>query len=409
MDQKHILVIGGGFGGISTALALEKENIPDIKITLVSNKTHFEYQPALYRVVTGRSPLEVCIPLRDIFDGKNVEVIEDTIIRTNLDEKKLDGSSGSHYSFDFLILALGSETAYFDIPGLKELSFGFKSINNALRLKEHLHEVFTICEEKTSSEECVRAAHIVVIGGGASGVELSGELAVYTREMAKHHGIDPALVTIDLIEAAPRLLPSMPEEMSKKVYDKLHSLGVNIFLNRTVVGEEVEKLFLKDMELKTKTVIWTAGVKPNRFYSKIPGLVLDNKGRVVVDDILQAKGFSKVFVIGDAAATQYSGMAQTAIHGGEEVAKNIASVFKKGATRKHRPIKPYHSIPVGPGWAATIAGPFMLYGSVGWILRRVADLRYFLSVLSVGKAISAFRSKKTLCEVCTTCIPDKTD
>jgi len=124
--EKRVVIVGGGFGGISAALELEKKRIPNLKIVLVSDRSHFEYTPALYRVVTGRSPLEVCIPLREIFEGKEVEVLEDTIIEADLDNKTLKGKSESNYSFDFLVLALGSETAYFNIPGLKELSFNFK-------------------------------------------------------------------------------------------------------------------------------------------------------------------------------------------------------------------------------------------------------------------------------------------
>ncbi len=404
-SKKRVIIVGGGFGGISAALALEEKHIPNLKIVLVSNKTHFEYTPALYRVVTGRSPLEVCIPLREIFEGKEVEVLEDTIIEADLNNKTLKGKSESHYSFDFLILALGSETAYFNIPGLKELSFNFKSITNGLRLKRHLHEAFIDCK-KIPREECVRIAHIVVVGGGASGTELAGELALYTRKMAKHHSIDPSLITIDLIESSSRLISSLPERISKRVYKRLHSLGVNIFLNQTVIKEEVEGVFLKDMKVKTKTVIWTAGIKPNNFYSKISGLELNEDGRVVVDEFLQTKKFPEIFVIGDAAATPYTGMAQTASYEGKTVAKNIGLKLKEKSMEKYEPKKPYHSIPIGPGWAATIVGPFVFYGWIGWILRRLADLRYLVSILPLSGVLSAFRNRGTFSESCPVCTQD---
>jgi NADH dehydrogenase len=402
VKERRVIIVGGGFGGAATALALEKKNIPGLKIVLVSNKPHFEYYPALYRVVTGRSPLEVCIPLREIFKGKDVEVLEDTIINVNLSEKTLEGKSDSRYMFDFLVLALGSETAYFNIPGLEELSFSFKSINDGLRLKRHLHESFSAAE-KMPEEERIQAAHIVVVGGGASGTELAGELALYTRRMAKYHKINPSLVTIDLIEAAPRLVPSLPEEVSAKIYNRLHDLGVNIFLGRTVVKEEVEEIFMKDMEIKTKTVVWTAGIRPNRFYTKISGLEFDKKERVLVDEFLQAEGVSNVFVIGDAAATPYTGMAQTASYDGRLVAQNIGLKIKGRSMEKYQPKKPYHSVPIGPGWAATIIGPVIVYGRIGWFFRRLADFRYFFSILSLRKTISAFRNGRTICEACSIC------
>ena len=406
--DEQVLIVGGGFGGISTALNLGKARFRNVKITLISDKSHFEYHSALYRVVTGRSPLEVCIPIRDIFDVKNVEVLEDTIMGMNIKEKKLEGKSGSKYSFDFLVLALGSETAYFNIPGLKQLSFGFKSISEALALKKHLHELFKTCAvSQTDQEEDVCRAHFVIVGAGASGVELAGELAIYAKKLAKQHKVNPSLVTIDLIEAASRVLPIVPEDVSEKAARRLRSLGINIFLNRMVVKEEIEKVFLKDMEIGTKTVIWTAGAKPNHLYSQIEGLELDNKGRVIVDEFLQAENNPHIFVIGDAAATTYVGMAQTAIRDGAFVAETIARKIQNRPLEPYQPRRPIYVIPVGPGWAAALIGNWRFYGQIGWWLRRLADFKYFLSILTFKKALLAFQNGKALCESCNICAPEK--
>lgn len=398
--------MGGGFGGIRAALDLAKKQLPGVKIILISDKPHFEYYPALYRVVTGQSPLEVCIPLREIFIGKNVEISEDTIIKVNLKKKLLEGNSNSYYSFDFLILALGSETAYFNIPGLKEFSFGFKSISEALRLKKHLHEFFN-AYAKVAPDERARKAHIIVAGGGASGAELAGEIAVYSKKLAKNHKLDPSLVIIDIIEAATRLLPALPDDISEKVENRLHQLGVSIFLNQTVVKEDIEEVYLKDMEMKTKTVIWTAGIKPHRLYSQIEGLIFDDKGRVIVDRFLQAQKWNNVFVIGDAASAPYAGMAQTAIRDGQFAAKVIErKLFSIRQIRPYQPKPPFYAIPVGPSWAAVMVGNLRFYGRIGWWLRRLADFRFFLSILPWQKAILAFRNGKALCESCPTCLPE---
>lgn len=404
-EPKKIVIVGGGFGGLRAALDLEKRKLPDAKIILVSDKPHFEYHPALYRVVTGRSPLEVCVPLREIFHGKEVELVEDLIVGVNLKEKTLMGKSGSRYQFDFLVLALGSETTYFGIPGLKEFSLGFKSIPEALRLKRHLHEIFEKCKNDPAADK-VCAAHILVVGGGASGVEVAGELAVYTRKLARDHGLDPGLVAVCLIEAAPRLLPMFPEEVSARADDRLRELDVNIFTNRAIVKEETQEIHLKDMNIKSQTLIWTAGVKPNHLYSEIQGFELDKKGRVLVDEHLEAKGFKDIFVIGDAAATPYSGLAQTAISDGRFAAEAIASRIENRPLKSYEPKKPSYALPIGPGWAVVIMGGFKIYGKIGWWIRRAADLRYFLSVLPLGKAILAFRSGKTLCESCAICLPE---
>lgn len=407
--NKRVVVAGGGFGGIRLALDLAEKEIPNIKIVLISDKPHFEYHAALYRVVTGCSPLEVYIPLREIFEHKGVEVLEDSITWVDLKEKTLKGTSGSRYVFDFLVLALGSETAYFNIPGLKELSFGFKSITEALRLKQHLHQLFEACTLSPSDqEEDTCRMLFMIVGGGASGIELAGELAVYTKELSKKHKVDPSLITVDLIEAAPRLLPALTEDVSERVKNRLHELGVNIFLNRAVTEQELEEVRLKDMRVKTKTVIWTAGVKPHHLYSKISEFDFNKKGRVMVDEFLQAKGWDNIFVIGDAAATPYTGMAQTAIRDGSFVAGIIVNKIYGRPIESYKPKMPFYAIPVGPGWAAVLIGKWRFYGRIGWWLRRLADFRFFLSILPFRKALLAFQSGKTLCESCKICMPEET-
>ncbi len=405
-EPVRIVIVGAGFGGIRAALDLAARRLPNATITLVSDKPHFEYHAALYRVVTGRSPLEVCVSLREIFAGKNVDVVEDRIEGVNLAERTLMGSSGSRYACDYLVLALGSETAYFGIPGLPELSFGFKTIPEALRLKAHLHDIMSKCEA-SGLDEKVCATHIVVVGGGASGAELAGELAVYLRAVAVEHGLDPTLITIDLIEAAPRLLPALPQDISRRAYNRLHRVGVNIFLNRAIVREEIETVHLKDMQLKTKTLIWTAGVTPNRLYREIAGLALDKKNRVIVNEFLESAGFPNVFVIGDAAATPFAGMAQTAIRDGRYAAYVITRRVLGLPAHSYVPKPTSHAIPLGGGWAAVRIGSLRIYGRLGWWLRRAADLRYFLSILPFGKALTAWRSHKTLCESCSICLPEE--
>ena len=141
-DEKRVVIIGAGFAGIRAALNLAKNKLPHVKITLISNKHHFEYYPRIYRVVTGESPLEVCVRLDEIFMGRDVDVVVDSVTSIDTANKKVIGKSGSEYLYTDLVMALGSETAYFGIEGVKERAYGFKSIEEALRLKAHLHEMF---------------------------------------------------------------------------------------------------------------------------------------------------------------------------------------------------------------------------------------------------------------------------
>jgi NADH dehydrogenase len=401
---KRVIVLGGGFGGVKTALELAKLNLPDLKITLISDKAHFEYYPTLYRVVTGYSSAQVCVPLAEIFEGKNVEVIQDCIRRVDLHEKALYGGIDSPHCYDYLVLAVGSETGYFNIPGIDGLSYGFKSIAEAQRLKQHFHEVLTPSLTDTLPEQKAIAAHFVIVGGGPTGIELAGELVRYSRHLAKNHGFDPAFITIDLIEAAPRLLPILPPDVSERVKNYLNKAGVNIYLNRTVIKEEVEELLLKDMSMKTKTVVWTAGVKPNKLVPTIEGLTLDKRGKVEVTTHMQAKGHSEVLVIGDIASNQYAGMAQTADYDGKYIAKYFAAKLRGEKAAAYVPHKPVYAIPAGPDWAAILWGNVRIFGRPARFLRNMADLRYFMSILPFGKAYRTFHKSDSLAESCPVCV-----
>lgn len=392
--MKKVLIVGGGFGGIRAALDLDQARLPDVRVTLLTNRPHFEYHPALYRLVAGRTPLEVCIPLKEIFAGTYVEWIVDEMARIDFDTRQVYGASGVGYRYNFLVLALGSETSYLNIPGLAEMSYGFKSITEALRLKGHLHEVLE------------RVGRLVIVGGGASGVEIAGELAHYIRRLAAQHQFSRSSLTIDLVEAGPRLLPTLPDSFVSHILDRLRHLGVDIYVNRPVLGEDVEQVYFKEMRLKTKTVIWTAGVKPHHFFDSLAHWPKDRQGRVIVNEYLEVQKQPGVFIVGDAAATPYSGTAQTAIHDGQYVAKLLENLIQHRPREAYRPRKPFYAIPVGPRWAAVIIGRFHCYGWFGWWLRRAADLRFFLSILPWPKALKAFQNEKTLCETCAICLPE---
>lgn len=389
----NVLIVGGGFGGIKAAQALSRN--PGFSVRLVDPKTYMEYHAAVYRLVTGRSATETCIPYSELLSGRKVELVKDSITGIDLAAKTATGESTSRYQYDSLILAVGSETSYFGIKGVEEHSFGIKTIDEALRLKRHVNEIFETVKT-VKPEDKAPALHIAVIGGGASGVELAGELASYTRKLAKKHGVDPSLITIDIIEAMPRLLPQLPERVSAKTLARLRSLGVNVLLNRSVVREETDQLFLKDMQMTAKTIVWTAGMKANRLASMVPGLPVDKRGRAMVNEYMAVPGVSDAYVIGDAAATKYSGMAQTALSDASYVARFIAAKLEGKTLAPYVQPAPAYSVPVGPRWAATVYHGVQFFGFVGWFMRRAADFRAFASLLPPRAAFRAYLGGNTV-------------
>lgn len=404
MEPVRILIVGGGFGGVRAALDLSKRIAKNsAAITVLSDKHHFEYTPAHYKLAVGTSPLETCIPLADIFAGTGVEYVVDEIAGASLAQKAVFGKSGARYQYDRVIFALGAETAYFGIPGVAEHAYQIKTVDAALRLKRHLHDLFFSHAGMTKGQ-LMAQFQFVVVGGGPAGVELAGMLRQYARSLARTHGIPEKLVTVDILQSAPRLLPSMNEAVSRLALMRLDELGINIILSKAVTRQDEHGVHLDDISLNAKTIVWTAGVKPNHLYGEIGGLSLDTRGRVLVDARMRANGYDDAYVIGDSASTPYAGTAQTAIYDGGYVARVIAADLRGTTAPEYRPQQTPYVIPIGKHWAIFTYKNIALAGRIFWWLRELIDLRFFLSILPPGKALTAWRDGARLCESCPTCM-----
>lgn len=387
--QNHIVIVGGGFGGVRAAQRCDRLLPKNVRITLVSDKPYLQYYGALYRLLGGASPLEACVPLCDLLAGTRVEVMQDRILAIDPQAHTARGASHATYRYDQLILALGSEPNFFGVPGIAEHAFTLKSLDDALRLRRHIHETFEAARMLPPSEQSAYA-NIVVIGAGPTGLEVAGELALHARRMAKDHGLPPSAVTIDLVEAMPRVVPGLPESVSGRIETRLRELGVHLFLSRGVEREERNVLRLHDITFRSRTVVWTAGVKAHRLHKEIPGVTVDKRDRVVVDAHLRAKGVMDLWVIGDGAATPLSGMAQTALQDADHVAESLSRTLRGKPLLPYAPHRPAYAIPVGSGWAAVAIGPLRFFGRIGWWLRQAADMKVLFLYLSPLRAIKTF-------------------
>lgn len=402
IDQKiNVVIIGAGFGGIACAQTLEKlrnkYKNQEIRIVLIEPKSYFEYHAALYRTVTGRSPFEVCIPLQEIFANSEIEIISDYVNDVNFKDKSVSCVSGQQILYDFLVVSVGSEVCYFNIEGIETYSFGFKSTPEALKLRYHIEQPLNRCVKLKDQQQVECNSHFVIVGAGASGVELAGELGYFIRNYTYRHKLPSGQVQIDLIEASNRVLPQLPPTVSKKVEKRLKELGVNIVLNQNVVKEDIDELKLQNSSLYTKTVIWTAGAKAHCLQESVftPDY-LTQKAKVNVNEFLQPTtqknlSISDVFIVGDGANTKYSGMAQTALYDGGFVAQNIINILNGVSLNDYSCPQPFYSIPVGPGWAVYSKGTREVYGYFGWLIRRWTDFKVFNSILSFMGAWSVFK------------------
>ncbi len=392
----HVVVVGGGFAGIEVVKTLRAIDAT-VDITLVTKSRIFEYYPALYKLVTGALPIEVSVPVEKIVPKNKVHIVYATY--TALDQERQvitinDGDDTTReVAYDYLVLALGSETNFFNIKGLPELSYSFKSVTAALALKQHFCELFSKAHTMTK-EILVSMLHVLIVGAGPSGVELAGDLRSYLSRLAREFAVDPGLVTIDLIEAAGRVLPSMPEKVSFIAEARLRKMGVNIFVNRALASQEVEEVILKDMSMNSHTVIWTAGTRINTAYTAIPNIQLDEHKHVIVSETLSLPHDNHVFIAGDGAATKYGGLAQSAIEHGKYIAMTIDATIKNKKVKPFVPIRPTFVIPIGVDWAILNYNNFVMTGFIPWILRSMADFRYFLHIVPLSYVFGVFEQGK---------------
>ena len=372
---QHVLILGGGFGGAKAAMELAKD--PHFSVTVVNDTRHLRYYPLLYEYVVGGDRVESFLSLPEMFAGKPINLIIGKAASLNKQTKEVVLEDGQALKYDILLLALGSVTNYFNIPGLQESAFAVKSLHEGARLRQHLHQELM----DTGKPEL----HYVIVGAGPTGVELAAALGTYLQKVIPHHHIPTSEWHIDLVEAAPRVLPRSPEDISAVVAKRLEKLGVTLHLNAKVEGASSDELKMADSNISTHTVIWTAGVAPNPFYAaNAAQFVFNDKKRLVTDEHLSIG--DNVYVIGDNAPTQFSGLAQTALHDAVYVADNLRQAAKGKPMKAYQPKEPIYATPVGQGWAAIQWGKSRYYGRLGWWIRRAADLVGYRDLLPEGAA-----------------------
>lgn len=384
----QVTIVGGGFGGIKAAIELAKDD--HIEITLISDKTDFQYYPTLYRTATGGHHSQSFVPLGQIFaEIDNVDVVIDSIEKIQPDAKTITGASGRTYKYGTLVLGLGSVTTYFGIKGLDAYSHGIKSAAEINALKHHLY--VSMFEERDPDRD------YCIIGGGPTGVELAAMLGGYVRRLQRRYDLPRRHAEVHLIEAAPRLLPRMSEQTSRAVHRRLKKLGVHVMVNQKVEQQTVDALVVNGKSIKSQTVIWTSGVACAPFYkANAEHFQFAPNGKIVVDEYMQAA--PNIYVIGDNAATPYSGLAQMAIRDGKFVAKHLR---RKRAGRKVKPYKgrlrtPSVVLPIGDKWAVFEWKAIRLHGRVASWIRGVADFIGYKDLMPMGMAIRTWLLQEEL-------------
>lgn len=425
--QKNIVILGGGFGGLRTAIELSR--MPEVTrehhIILVDRNTSHLFTPLLYEVASvllqKETPAEefcmrngVCVDfgfLQRVAMRDRVEFIQGEV--TGLDSKKQEVILGKQrIPYVHCIVAFGSATNDFGIPGVQKYGHTFKWMQDALTIHTRVLELL---QRKQDGKE--RTVSIVVGGGGPAGVELAAELSEFCMHACARYSLRFSDFHITLVEAGNRLLGALPPTIGAWALERLQHLGIEVWRDTCVKevkkevaviaprplheNETVESLVCDfrgdhEKEIESDIFIWSGGVAAPDVLQKC-GLLLDAKGRVDVHDTLLANGFANIFALGDCAALldphtnrTVPGLAQVAIFEAQVVAENI----RRSIVGKHLHSYTYpfiaHLVPIGGKYALGDFGPLYLKGSLMWFLRRLVDFKYFLSIMPFQYALKTW-------------------
>jgi len=372
-QQRHIVIVGAGFGGLRAARALKHA---DVRITVIDRRNYHLFQPLLYEVATaGLSPNDIAYPIRAVLRRqKNTRVFLAEVVAIDTKRRKVILQDGE-VEYDYLILATGAGHSYFGHPEWETYAPGLKSIEDALEIRRRILLAFEMAERETDEERRRALLTFVIIGGGPTGVELAGAIAeiAYTVMVQDFRSIRPQDARIILVEAGTRILPFMPESLSLKAERALKRLGVEIVKNSPVTSVHQGMVMAGTQTIQAGTVLWAAGVEPSPVARSL-GVPLDDVGRVPVNPDLSIPGHPEVFVIGDLAAfvdetgKLLPGLAAVAVQQGRHVARNILRMCNG------LPSEPFHYVDLGTmatiGRAAAVVNFnwIMLSGFVAWVI-----------------------------------------
>ena len=373
MKQPHVVIIGGGFGGLNAAQSLR--NAP-VKITLVDRRNHHLFQPLLYQVATAAlNPSDIATPIRSILrKQKNVEVILGSVTSIDTANRIVKLDDGE-LTYDYLIVATGATHSYFKNPEWEQHAPGLKTIEDALEIRRRVFKAFELAEREADPEKQKAWLTFVVVGGGPTGVELAGALAEISRHALKgdFRRIDPTRARILLVEARDRVLGMYSDDLSAFARTRLEQLGVEVITGAGVTEMSADAIRVGEQSIATRTILWGAGVQASPL-AKTLGVPLDRAGRVIVQPDLSVPGHPNVFVIGDLAAVQQAdgtlvpGVAPAAMQGGIHAAFNIVCSLAGRPSMPFRYRDKGSLATIGRGAAVAHFGKFKLTGVVAWLL-----------------------------------------
>jgi NADH dehydrogenase len=378
MSLPHVVILGCGFGGLWAAQGLRKAQA---RVTVIDRTNHHLFTPLLYQVATaGLSAPAIAAPIRHILARqRNVTVLMGDAKSIDPVQRKVLLEDGADIGYDYLVVATGSMHSYFGNDAWAPYAPGLKTLEDALDIRARILLAFEHAERETDPVKRAPWLTFVVIGAGATGVELAGTLAEISRHTLRgeFRRFDPRNARVVLVEGSDRVLPPYPRDLSEKALAQLERLGVTVWLGKLVTGVDAEGVTMGSERLAAKAVIWAAGVASSPLGRSL-GAPLDRAGRVQVEADLSVPGHPEIFVAGDLAAVAgVPGIAPAAKQMGRHAALNIRNSLK-GQPRKPFRYRDYGQLAtIGRKAAVAVIGKLKLSGFLAWFVWLVAHI-YFL-------------------------------
>jgi NADH dehydrogenase len=396
-ERWNVVIVGGGFGGLSAAQHL---NSNLVEVTLIDRRNYHLFQPLVYQVATGSlSPGEIAFPLRSVLSRqKNTRVWLGTVVDVDPDSKRVLLDDGTFVPYDSLIVATGSQTSYFGRNEWQEWAPGLKSIEEATTIRHKILYAFEVAERISDPKQRRAWLTFVIVGAGPTGVELSGSIAEIARQTLKNdfRSINPEEAQIILLDGAPRVLMTFPEDLSQKASRSLAKLGVQVRCGAMVKHVDEDGLTIeadkRTDSIAAKTMVWAGGIAASPLGKTLASRThteTDKGGRVKVNPDLTIPNYPDIYVVGDLASAMdrkgklLPGLAQVAMQGGAYAAKVILRKVKD-----QRELPPFHYFDKGSlaviGRAAAVADVFgaHLSGFIAWLVWVFIHLMYLVTFQS---------------------------
>jgi NADH dehydrogenase len=371
-QSPHVVIVGAGFGGLTAARALARA---PVRVTVVDRRNHHLFQPLLYQVATAAlSPGDIAYPIRSILRHQaNATVLLADVLEVEPEARRLVLDEGS-LNYDYLIVATGARHSYFGHDEWEAVAPGLKSLEDAIEIRRRILLAFEKAEWETDVERRRALLTFVLVGGGPTGAELAGAIAEISRHVlvSDFRSIDPREARILLLEAGPRILPTFPEELSRRAAESLRRLGVEIRENSPVTAITPDSVEIAGTPLTAATILWCAGVAASSLNRSLAA-PLDRAGRVLVEPDLTIPGHPEIFVIGDQAAFLHQsgkplpGVAQVAIQAGRHAARNIRRAIRGDPMLSFHYRDPGNLAVLGRASAIADLGRVRLSGFPAWL------------------------------------------